>query len=215
MAAAKQTQTTPAAKVLTNVDRSVKTLTTLKDTLDKTNQECQNTLATFADQVAGLVTDIEVKTSELQAVTASLETAQRESSAELRLRVKEDRESVLAELLKEAGLVGKTPAEITSLETQLADALEDNQDAIEAAVKAKEDEVKSIAASKLLEITSAHKVAIAELNAKAQNDAQTIAFLKEQNGKLEAQIEADRNARVEIAKAEKAQPTQINMATAK
>ena len=187
-------------KTLTVVDRSTKALTTAADGIVKAAADLQG----IASLATGLAQDIEFKQNELDNLDDQLVAKQREQAAELRLRVREDEDKVLAELLKARGLVTKTPAEIKEVERQLAEALEDNQDAIDGAVQAKATELTVAAAAKLAAIEANHKVEIAQYKANAENSTTQIQFLTSQNTKLEAQIEADRDARIEIAKAEAA-----------
>lgn len=187
-------------KTLTVVDRSTKALTAAADGIVKAAADLQG----IASLATGLAQDIEFKQNELDNLDEQLVAKQREQAAELRLRVREDEDKVLAELLKARGLVTKTPAEIKEVERQLAEALEDNQDAIDGAVQAKATELTVAAAAKLASIEANHKVEIAQYKANAENSTTQIQFLTSQNTKLEAQIEADRDARIEIAKAEAA-----------
>ena len=187
-------------KTLTVVDRSTKALTTAADGIVKAAADLQG----IASLASGLAQDIEFKQNELDNLDDQLVAKQREQAAELRLRVREDEDKVLAELLKARGLVTKTPAEIKEVERQLAEALEDNQDAIDGAVQAKATELTVAAAAKLAAIEANHKVEIAQYKANAENSTTQIQFLTSQNTKLESQIEADREARIEIAKAEAA-----------
>lgn len=185
-------------KTLTVVDRSTKALTAAADGIVKAASDLQG----IAALATGLAQDIEFKQNELDNLDDQLVAKQRDQAAELRLRVREDEDKVFAELLKARGLVTKTPAEIKEVEKQLAEALEDNQDAIDGAVQAAVKTVTDAAAVELSRVKSDHAVAIAQYKANAENSTTQIQFLTSQNTKLEAQIEADRTARVEIAKAE-------------
>jgi hypothetical protein len=122
-------------------------------------------------------------------------------AAELRLRVREDEDKVFAELLKARGLVTKTPAEIKEVERQLAEALEDNQDAIDGAVQAKATELTVAAAAKLAAIEANHKVEIAQLNANASADKRTIESQVEQIAQLRGDLAEERKARVQTEEA--------------
>ena len=95
-------------KTLTVIDRSTKALTTAADGIVKAAADLQG----IASLASGLAQDIEFKQNELDNLDEQLVAKQREQAAELRLRVREDEDKVLAELLKARGLVTKTPAEI-------------------------------------------------------------------------------------------------------
>lgn len=191
-------------KVLTAVDRSTKGLSTTADAFVKTVADLTGQVAALTGQQSTLALDIEFKTNELDGLDAQLLVKQREHAAELALRVKENEDAVLESLLKARGLVTKTPAELNALQAQLAEALEDNQDAIDGAVKDVTASLKASAAIELSRVKSDHAVEIAQYKANAGNSTTQITFLTAQNTKLEAQIEADRDARIEIAKAEAA-----------
>lgn len=191
-------------KVLTAVDRSTKGLSTTADAFVKTVADLTGQVAALTGQQSTLALDIEFKTNELDGLDAQLLVKQREHAAELALRVKENENDVLESLLKARGLVTKTPAELNALQAQLAEALEDNQDAIDGAVKDVTASLKASAAIELSRVKSDHAVEIAQYKANAGNSTTQITFLTAQNTKLEAQIEADRDARIEIAKAEAA-----------
>lgn len=185
-------------KTLTVVDRSTKALSVAAESIAKAAVDLQGIAAT----ATGLAQDIEFKQNELDNLDAQLIVKQREQAAELNLKVKEDADSVLAALLKERGLVTKTPAEIKEVDRQLAEALEDNQEDVDTAVKAAVATQKGEYEVKLSTLESSHKVQIATLQANEKAALERIAFLTAQNAKLEEQISADRDARIEIAKAE-------------
>lgn len=185
-------------KTLTVVDRSTKALSTAAEAIAKASTDLQG-IATTANVLAQ---EIEFKQNELDNLEAQLVVKQREQAAELNLKVKEDADAVLATLLKERGLVTKTPAELKEVEKQLAEALEDNQEAVEAAVEVAVAAKVAEYTAKISSLESSHKVEIATLRANEKAAQERIVFLTQQNDKLEEQIAADREARIEIAKAE-------------
>lgn len=202
---AKTTATTTTAdikKILTPVDKSTRALQTAADTLTKTVTELTASVTALTTQQIDLANDIEFKQSELETIVNETTVKQREQAAELRLRVREDEDTVFAELLKERGLVTQTPEEVQSIKSQLAEALEDNQDAIDDAVAKAVAEVTATYKTQLAQKDSEHKVQIATLQANEKATQERLNFLTTQNAKLETQIEEDRKARVEIAKAE-------------
>ena len=185
-------------KTLTIVDRSTKALNTAADAVVKAAQDLQNiTVASMQ-----LTQDIEFKQSELDSLEEQLVTKQREQAAELRLRVKENADAVLAELLKERGLITTTTKDVKDVETQLAKALADNSAEVEAAIQHTTAEITSVFKAQLAQKDSDHKVEIASLKANATAAQERITFLTAELAQARAQVEADRTARVEIAKAE-------------
>lgn len=197
MAQAKPTTST----VLTSVDRSTKALNTAADTLVKATQEQAAQVVLLTGQLSNLATDIQVKQSELGALNDELATNQRENAAELRLRIKEDREKVLKELLQESGLVAKTPAEIKEVQAQLAEALSDNQDALDAVKETVTATLTQQYTSRISTLESDHKVAIAQLNANTVADQRAIASQAEQIAQLRSDLAEERKVRVQTEEA--------------
>ena len=185
-------------KTLTIVDRSTKALNTAADAVVKAAQDLQNITVASTQ----LTQDIEFKQSELDSLEEQLLIKQREQAAELRLRVKENADSVLAELLKERGLITTTTKDVKEVETQLAKALADNSAEVEAAIQHTTAEITSVFKAQLAQKDSDHKVEIASLKANATAAQERITFLTAELAQARAQVEADRTARVEIAKAE-------------
>ena len=187
-------------KTLTIVDRSTKALNTAADAVVKAAQDLQNITVASTQ----LTQDIEFKQSELDSLEEQLVIKQREQAAELRLRVKENADAVLAELLKERGLITTTTKDVKDLEAQLAKALADNSAEVEAAIQHTTAEITSVFKAQLAQKDSDHKVEIASLKANATAAQERITFLTAELAQARAQVEADRTARVEIAKAEAA-----------
>ena len=185
-------------KTLTIVDRSTKALNTAADAVVKAAQDLQNITVASTQ----LTQDIEFKQSELDSLEEQLVIKQREQAAELRLRVKENADAVLAELLKERGLITTTTKDVKDVEAQLAKALADNSAEVEAAIQHTTAEITSVFKAQLLQKDSDHKVEIASLKANATAAQERITYLTAELAQARAQVEADRTARVEIAKAE-------------
>ena len=198
------TKVTPTSnevkKTLTIVDRSTKALNTAADAVVKAAQDLQNITVASTQ----LTQDIEFKQSELDSLEEQLVIKQREQAAELRLRVKENADAVLAELLKERGLITTTTKDVKDVEAQLAKALADNSAEVEAAIQHTTAEITSVFKAQLAQKDSDHKVEIASLKANATAAQERITFLTAELAQARAQVEADRTARVEIAKAEAA-----------
>ena len=196
------TKVTPTSnevkKTLTIVDRSTKALNTAADAVVKAAQDLQNITVASTQ----LTQDIEFKQSELDSLEEQLVIKQREQAAELRLRVKENADAVLAELLKERGLITTTTKDVKDVEAQLAKALADNSAEVEAAIQHTTAEITSVFKAQLAQKDSDHKVEIASLKANATAAQERITFLTAELAQARAQVEADRTARVEIAKAE-------------
>ena len=151
-------------------------------------QENENTLADQGNLIA--------------ANTRSIETQVREAGAEIRLQVKEDRDSVLSDLLGEFGLTAVKPVELSALKQRADEAEQALEKAEWTAVKGAVAQAQAKAESDLKDVKASHAVAIAQLNADAKSDETTIALLKGQIDQLQRTIDANREA--EITKAEHA-----------
>ena len=116
-------------------------------------------------------------------------------------RVRENEDKVRNELVKKAGLVTTTQAELNELaeEAQAAN-VRANQTEFEA-VKRAEQALHSKYNAEIAGLKADQKVELAELNAQAKSDATTIALLKGQIESLEATIKANREADVQKAEA--------------
>ena len=154
----------------------------------------------------GLAQDVEFKARELQEVTATTEAAARDAKIELDFRVRENEDKVRIELVRKAGLVTTTQAELNELAESAQAATVQLQKGEFAAVKAATDRIHAEYKAALNALESGHKVEMAELNANAKSDATTIQLLKGQIASLEATINANREA--EIKKAEAASNAQ-------
>ena len=192
-------QATPEVKkTLTVVDRSTKALVTAADSVAKVIVDL-NAVTAIA---VNLSQDIEFKQSELNALSEQYASKEREEAADLRLRVKENEEKVLAELLKSRGVVAIPPAQIKDLENALAQSQASNEIAIATAVKEAESRVAASFNARLAAANSDHKVETATLQATNGSLTERNVFLTAQIAQLQAEIQKERDARVQIAQAE-------------
>ena len=195
-------QATPEVKkTLTVVDRSTKALVTAADSVAKVIVDL-NAVTAIA---VNLSQDIEFKQSELNALSEQYASKEREEAADLRLRVKENEEKVLAELLKSRGVVAVPPAQIKDLENMLAQSQASNEIAVAAAVKEAEARVSASFQARIAAANSDHKVETATLSATNGSLAERNVFLTAQINQLQAEIQKERDARVKIAEAESKQ----------
>lgn len=192
-------QATPEVKkTLTVVDRSTKALVTAADSVAKVIVDL-NAVTAIA---VNLSQDIEFKQSELNALSEQYASKEREEAADLRLRVKENEEKVLAELLKSRGVVAVPPAQIKDLENMLAQSQASNEIAVAAAVKEAEARVSASFQARIAAANSDHKVETATLSATNGSLAERNVFLTAQITQLQNEIQKERDARVQIAQAE-------------
>lgn len=180
--------------------------------LDRANKTLQATVANLAKTAADLTTlvqqseavslQIEDKNAELAALQAANDTAFREGAAELRLRVKEDRDTVLTQLMTDAGLARISGENLTALQTNLAEALRKDEaelkTAVAQAVAAAQREAKATA----MEVAAKNSVENAGKDAQITSLTDKLAFMSQQVVNLQAQIEAERSTRLSIAQAD-------------
>lgn len=185
-------------KVITVADRSTKAMTAAAAGLAKVASDLQ----TLADTSASLAQEIEFKQSDLDNLSSQFDTRFREATAELKLKVIEDEDKVLASILKARGLVTIAPTELTDLQKQLQVAQRDLTDELAAATAEghRTAAISHNAAKSTLE--AEHRVTLAQHEANARSAQDRIAFLTEQNESLKGQITAERETRLEIAKAD-------------
>ena len=185
-------------KALTAVDRSTKTLAATVESVQKVVVD----LASVASLAASLATDIEFKQSELEALEGQFTVKQRELTAELNLKVKEDADKVLEGLLKDRGLMTVVPTEYYSIQSQVRTLQEGNADDVAAAVKEAEKATTIKHQAELAALKSAQQVEVASIKASEASLRDRIAFYETQVSQLQEEIRAERNSRIEIAKAE-------------
>lgn len=180
------------------LDRAQKALAAQSANLVKVATDLQGLVAT-SEGVVQKIEDLTAQAAELEAANA---TKRREADAELKLRTKEDRTGVLTELLKEGKLANITQAEVDSLRAELAAKLaaddKDQKVAVAVALSAAKRDSDAVMAG----VVADNKVAAAQKDAQITMQADKITFLGTQVAQLQGQIDADRAARLEIAKAE-------------
>ena len=184
------------------VDKSTRALAAAQTALTKTLTELNSGVESLIQQQTDLANDIHFKGEELKSVEAKVESTIREANAETRLRVLENEDKVLGELLSQRGLITTTPAAQKELEVQLKTAEAKAAQTEHESVKVAETALHAHYSSKLAAQESAHKVEIAELNANAKASVAEIAMLKEQLEQSREDLKAEREARVQIAQAE-------------
>ena len=185
-------------KALTAVDRSTKTLAATVESVQKVVVD----LASVASLAASLATDIEFKQSELEALEGQFTVKQRELTAELNLKVKEDADKVLEGLLKDRGLMTVVPTEYYSIQAQVRTLQEGNADEVAAAVKDAEKAATIKHQAELAALKSVQQVEVASIKASEASLRDRIAFYETQVSQLQEEIRAERNSRIEIARAE-------------
>lgn len=185
-------------KVITVTDRSTKALVVATTGLAKIASD----LSALSESTVKLADDIEFKQSQLDNLNVEFDNKFRESAAQLRLRVLEDEDGVLIDLLQNRGLAHVKVTVLNELERNLESALADNSQAV---AEAEANGFRKGAAEfqqKLKDAEAAHRIQTAELTAKSNAKDDRIALLLEQLEEARGQIKAERETRLAIAEAD-------------
>lgn len=185
-------------KVITVADRSTKALVVATTGLAKIASD----LSALSESTVKLADDIEFKQSQLDNLNVEFDNKFRESAAQLRLRVLEDEDGVLIDLLQNRGLAHVKVTVLNELERNLESALADNSQAV---AEAEANGFRKGAAEfqqKLKDAEAAHRIQTAELTAKSNAKDDRIALLLEQLEEARGQIKAERETRLAIAEAD-------------
>ena len=185
-------------KVITVADRSTKALAVATAGLAKIAAD----LSALSESTVKLADDIEFKQSQLDNLNVEFDNKFRESAAQLRLRVLEDEDGVLIDLLQSRGLAHVKVSVLNELESNLETALADNSQAV---AEAEANGFRKGAAEfqqKLKDAEAAHRIQTAELTAKSNAKDDRIALLMEQLEEARGQIKAERETRLAIAEAD-------------
>ena len=185
-------------KVITVAERSTKALT--KVVAD--GQKLFSELASLSASTVLLTEEIEFKQGQLADIENQIAVTEREAKAQLRLRIIENEERVLAELMRTRGLATVTTKELDELNSELVAAKTENEFAVSEAREAGYATAAAKFGAENRELVSKNKVEMADLTAQSSAKAQRIADLERQVEELREQIKAERDTRLEIAKAE-------------
>lgn len=146
--------------------------------------------------------DIEAKQAQIDNLNKEYDNRVREGEAELRLKLLENETIVIDRILEEAGDVRVSQKDLSNLRMDLEVAKANNEDAISEAVQAAinrgDDALRSAIAAKEAD----HRVAMAEIKASTDAKDTQIEGLIEQVADLRAQLVAERETRLEVARAE-------------
>lgn len=187
-------------KISQALDKSTRALTVASDTLTKTVTELTSQVNGLVKQQSELAQDIEFKSQDLAAIEQETADKVRNANIELEFKVRENEDKVRAELLKKAGKVETTQADLDKLASELSTAKSLAQRTEYEAVADAQKELKQQHEAELLKVKSDHAVQIAQLEAKNEQAEATKSLLEAQIQELKDQIKANRDA--EIAKAE-------------
>ena len=198
-------------KTLTQIDRSTRGLNAAAENVRKAVSEAIGIELT----VAKLAEDLEFKQNELDNLNKDFELRRRDFQADLQIRVKEDENGVLNSLLEARESVAIKKVDLRTLQSELNAAKADNTAAINAAVKVATDACEQASTMALERQQAAHAVQTATLEAAKTSLEERNHFLTHQIAALQKQIDDERQARVEIAKASTPIIQQIPASTGK
>lgn len=185
-------------KVITASDRSAKGVVKAVADLSKVAVE----LTALAQSNVNLAEEIEFKQSQLADLDNQINTKEREGAAQLRLRVIENEDRVLADLMKARGLATISVADLNQLNTRAVNAEAGNEQAVEEARTSAFRQADSASKAQIAQLQGDHRVEMAELKANSKAKDNRIEFLEAQVTQLQGEVKAERDTRLEIAKAE-------------
>lgn len=190
------TQATVA--VITAADRSMKAVAKAVADLAKVSADLTG-LTVISEQLSD---DIQQKESQLADLERQFDIDLRTKIAELNVRVLENEDSVLLDLLDKRGLEHISVSDVRQLKNDLAAALQGNDKAVEAAVQTATKELHAMYSAKLAAQESNHRVESANVAAEVSSLRAKNEFLAGEVDQLRKQIEAERQTRLQIAQAD-------------
>lgn len=168
-----------------------KAVTTVVAALGKEVETSTNALNTLTEQVQD-------KQAALEGINKAYELQEDEAAYALRIKVRDNKEGTLKELLKEFGLADIKSGDLVQLQRNLEVAQRDNTEALQAAVNDAVERAEEAAERQLAEVKADNKVALAQHTAQAQSDATTIKLLTAQLEQSRKDLDAEREARIAI-----------------
>ena len=180
------------------LERSIKAATAAAAAVAKASAE----LTAMTSTAEGLTNSIEDQEAKLAELVAKNDTAFREGAAELRLRVKEDAKTVLAELMVTNGLASISDFDLAALRKQVETLLAKDDADLKTAVASAVANTKREALAAALEVDAKNRVDTASKDATIMQMKAQLDFMTQQNADLRKQIEDDRQARITIAQAD-------------
>ncbi|EAS5284067.1 hypothetical protein CKB20_14960 [Salmonella enterica] len=185
-------------KVISLTERSTKAMVKAAGDMAKVATE----LNTLSQTSVTLAEEIEYRQAELAGLDSQFASKEREKAAELRLKVIENEDGVLADLMKKRGLASISNVELTQLKRDLENALDNNEEAVNAAREAGYSAAASKFTAEVNQLKSDHRVEMAELNASSAAKDSRIEFLESQVAQLQGELKAERETRLKIAEAD-------------
>lgn len=189
-------------KVLTVIERANKNLVAVQQASEKAVEQSQKDLAELTAAEAKVAEAIEIKNDELATLSAQYNMQLREQQAELAMRVKEDSDEVLEELLAQFGLARITGEALQDLVNAKVEAESVLKAAVEEAVNKTTASLNSVHHNAMKEAGYKHDLASAELQAQVDALRKENAFMATQLSIARSDLSAERDARIQIAASE-------------
>ena len=159
-------------------------------------------IASATQTLEQVVEDVQIQENNLNAIAENTKKAVREAAIELDFAIRENENKVLTNLMSKYGYVAITEEQMNSLQNALAAAQSVNADDIARAVDAKTSSIYAAHNAQLAALKASQAVEIANTTAELKAAQMQNTFMAQQVEDLRSQVEADRAARIEIAKAE-------------
>lgn len=157
-----------------------------------------------------LVTNVELKQGELDSLTNEFDSKKRAQEAELKLLAKENESALVNEILEKQGNVVINAKELETLRNELSSIKSEFSANVSSEVKKAVAIVASRHESELKTKDLQFVADTASLKAELGNKSSIIESLTSQVGRLEKQIDDERSARIEIAKAASGEQVVVN-----
>lgn len=182
------------------MERETKSLLKAKTDLEKVI----GGLDTYVDKLIKTTEAIEDKQIELNSITKDVEIASREAKVELDLQVKENADGVLSSLLAERGLITITQVELDKIVSEAAEAKASLKSEVSKAIAIEKSKAERDYKVKVNEINLINARDKSELESELKAARKEIAFTLSALDTANKQIEANRQAQIEIASSSKA-----------
>lgn len=184
-------------KTITLVTKATNSLTKVALEISKQSTALLE-LGGFSSQLSE---EIEFKQSELTQLEQKIADETRRKNAELELRVLENADSVMVELLNDRGCVAIKSDDLRDLRQSLAQAEQSNEDAIESAVAAAKRSGEQALQAAVSNAKSTYAVDSANATAEIQMLRTQLSDARDNVAELKEMLNEERKARVEIAQA--------------
>lgn len=192
-------------KVITLVTKAASSISKATTDLGKQMEALQSLVNTSVE----ITEEIEFKQSQLTQLEQQIADEARRKSAELELRVLEDEDAVLTQLLDARKSVDVPVKDLNELKTNLATALQINEAELNEAVAVAKRQGESALKAAVEKVKIEAELSQAENNAKISMLTTQLKDARDNVAELKDMLNAEREARVEIAQA----GTNINLST--